>query len=302
MALTIESASRIIDGINNIIPTGQSLLQSGERAVNRMLENIAGTRYDGETGVGRAQLATLINKKLGLLSHQESPDVNGYTFIVMTPPDLSGLADASSKQSIQDICNNVPFFAIEVTPPNITINTEEINTQASVSMPYATAKIATGQMSVTYIDNANMDINSLHNVWIEYIYGQLWGDFKPSSQYWDEDRYPATAGTIDYSASMYILKYDPSLSEPPVMFGKATGIFPFGLPVKETLGSRSSRELVMQNVSYTCSYYEVIHPKAAIQIKSLSGESFRGTILDEAYAAVTHKYSKYDTVDGLIKS
>jgi len=221
-----------------------------------------------------------------LLTHQEQPDVSGYTFVFLEPPDLSGLTDKSVQMNIDEICKKSLFLAIDATPPAVTINTEQINNQASISMPYATTKVATGNLSITFMDNAIMDINSMHNVWIEYIYNQLWGDLKPAAKYLDPEH--SEFGSLDYATSAFIVKYDPSFSDPPVMVGKATGIFPTALPVKEVIGTRSNRELVMQSITYTCSYYEVVHPKSMVQIYSTN--NLNRTILDELVDRASKPY------------
>jgi len=234
--------------------------------------------------IGNGSFLDYINDNL--LTHQEQPDVSGYTFVFLEPPDLSGLIDKSIQQNIDEICKKSLFLAIDATPPSVTINTEQINTQASISMPYATTKIATGNLSITFIDNSVMDINSMHNVWIEYIYNQLWGDLKPAAKYLDPNS--AEFGSLDYATSAFIVKYDPTFSDPPVMVGKATGIFPTTLPVKEVIGTRSNRELVMESITYTCSYYEVVHPKSMVQIYSTNDSN--KTILDELVDRASKRY------------
>lgn len=250
--------------------------------------------YTETTGYGKGAFINYVNNKL--LVEQEQPDVNGYTFVFLEPPDLSGFKDKDVQYAINEICRKSLFLAIEATPPSITINTEEVSTQSSVSMPYATTKVATGNLSISFLDNSNMDINSLHNVWIEYIYNQLWGDLLPADKYLDPDQINFF-GALDYATSAFIIKYDPSFSDPPVMVGKATGIFPTGLPVKEVIGTRSNRELVMQTVTYTCSYYEVVHPRSMVQIYGTNGNGH--SILDEVIG-LSDKFKAYNITGTLV--
>jgi len=209
------------------------------------------------------------------------PDISGYVFVLMMPPDLSGITDKGVVQNMIRLCKSTCFYALDFTPPAITINTEAINTQASISMPYATTKIATGEMSVSFLDDQSMNINAMHNLWIEYLYNQLWGDFPPAAKYMTPGD-PAF-GALDYATTMYIVKYSANIEEQqvPTMVGKATGIFPLGLPTKETIGVRTSNDLVIETVNYTCSYYEVVHPRADLQTYSSTPDG--KTILDEAY-------------------
>jgi len=216
------------------------------------------------------------------------PDINGYVFVLMLPPDLSGLTGDGAvdvKKNVIDLCKSSSFFALDFTPPAITINTESINTQASISMPYATTKIATGEMSVSYLDDRDMNVNAMHNLWIEYLYNQLWGDFPPAKKYITPG--DPSFGALDYATTMYIVKYSANVEEQsvPTMIGKATGVFPLGLPTKETIGVRTSNDLVMQTINYTCAYYEVVHPMAHIQTYSKTLDGM--TILDEANSIIS---------------
>jgi len=294
MASLFQRGKHLVDSFNHekqAINDFRHSIQGGFYQGSHMFDNIMagasrgipiiGQPYDESfsKSMGKAAFAQYLNKLLFV--NQEAPDVSGYTFAFILPPDLSGLAtvDPGAQPTVDAICKKSLFLAIEFVPPSISINTEEINTQSSVSMPYATTKVATGTLSIAFLDNANMDINSLHNVWIEYIYNQLWGDLEPAANYTDPES--PDFGQLDYATSAFIVKYNPTLEDPPVMVGKATGIFPTALPVREVIGSRSNRELVMQNISYTCSYYEVVHPRSDIQI--YSGSANR-TIYDELIA------------------
>jgi len=231
-----------------------------------------------------------------------SPDINGYVFCIILPPDLSGLS-ADVNASVQKVCTDATFFSLDFTPPNITINTESINTQASISMPYATTKIATGEMSISYLDDSDMNINSMHNLWVEYLYNQLWGDFPPNSDYITPGN--PKYGALDYATTIYVLKYNANVgasngvhSTPtgfiPSMVGKAVGVFPLGVPVKETIGVRTSNDLVIESINYTCSYYETVHPKSLTQTYSqnIAGD----TILDEIDQILKNRYNDLYTV------
>jgi len=231
-------------------------------------------------------LLDIVNRHIRSSSYQ--PDINGYVFVLMLPPDLSGLVgdDAKSvKDNVVELCKSSSFFALDFTPPAITINTESINTQASISMPYATTKIATGEMSISYLDDRNMNVNAMHNLWVEYLYNQLWGDFPPAKKYITPG--DPNFGALDYATTFYIVKYSANIEEQsiPTMIGKATGVFPLGLPTKETIGIRTSNDLVMQTINYTCAYYEVVHPMADMQTYSKTPDNM--TILDEVNSIIS---------------
>ena len=189
--------------------------------------------------------------------YDTQPDINGYTFVFFVPPDLSGYN--ISDKFMMETCNYMTFAGIDITPPNVQVNTESINTRSG-GIPYATEVTTTEQFTVTFIDDIDMRIYTLHHMWIKYIEEVTLGLVDPDDKYYDENS--DEFGAIDYFGAAYIAKYKPS-SDEPILVGYCAGIFPASKPIKETIGSRASNEITMLPITYFCTIYDeaVIHQK-----------------------------------------
>lgn len=210
------------------------------------------------------------------------PDINGYTLIFFIPPHLSGYEKLNNttnlyradKDSYMGVVGKImTFAAVDFTPPQSQIRTENVSTRSG-SIPIAAEVSESDSCSITFIDNANLDIYMFHHIWVEYIREVLEGTIEPNPAYYqspDEettmgDFYSGTDsvagdnyGAIDYAASCYIVKYRPDMKT--VTFAaKCVGIFPQGLPNKELIGSRAANEIVTLPFTYSCSgYRECLH-------------------------------------------
>jgi len=203
----------------------------------------------------------LIRQLYEQLYHEYQPDITGHTILLMVPPDLSGYRIKQPNaygiegdiSEIMNIANFIPFAAVDFSLPTYQVNAESVESRSG-GVPYATEVVPTNQMSVTYIENSNLDIYNLHSLWIKYIWGVTAGLIKPDSRYIDKNS--SLFRAVDYVASFYVLKFDPSLTK--IMYaGKAVGCFPQSLPNKELIGNRSSNELTTLPFTYYCSgYYE----------------------------------------------
>jgi len=178
------------------------------------------------------------------------PDINGYTFAFFVPPDLSGYQ--LSKNFMIEVCNFMTFAAVDVMPPNVQVNTESVNTRSG-GIPYATEVTSTEQLSVTFVDDSQMRIYTFHHMWLKYIEEVTQGLIDPDSKYYDDTG--TEFGAIDYFGSAYVVKYNPAVDEP-LLIGYCAGIFPNSKPTKETIGSRTSNEIVTLPINYFCTIYD----------------------------------------------
>lgn len=230
--------------------------------------------------IGNEKDEKLIRFFNDMLKYKYNPDINGYTFLFMVPPDLSGLRisqsyptsvfgggaifDGVSEGSLDDFltnaCKFVTFSAVDFSPPQEQLNTEKISSRSG-SIPYATEFTTSEQLSVTYIDDADLSIYNFHQLWIHYIWDILEGKLKPSPEYLDMNTHIDELGwkggyyqCIDYAASIYIVKYRPDMKTI-TYIGKCIGVFPQSLPSKELIGTRTSNELTTIPFSYFCAAY-----------------------------------------------
>jgi hypothetical protein len=196
------------------------------------------------------------------------PDINGYVFGFFVPPDLSGYQ--ISKDFLLEVSNFMTFAIVDITPPNIQINTESVNTRSG-GIPYATEVTSTEQLSVTFVDDCLMRIYTFHHMWVKYIEEVTQGLIDPDKKYYNDTS--TEFGAIDYFGSAYIVKYNPTVDEP-LLIGYCCGIFPNSKPTKETIGARTSNEIVTLPITYFCTIYDevMIYQKDHWIIKKFMGE------------------------------
>lgn len=225
----------------------------------RQLYNISGTTS--------TEVDTTADKSIKF----EQPDINGYTLMFMLPAHLSGYGYTESYGGdFGDCCKFICFCGMDFTPPAAQVQTDEVSARSG-SLHYATGYEASGQLSISFIDNQNSIIFSYHKVWINYIEDILRGidsrtgkELKPAAAYLTEDN--EKFGEIDYATSAFVIRFKPSarLGYSEINYiGKATGVFPLNIPDKEEIGRRDSNELIMLPMTYTCTLYRSFSPHAA---------------------------------------
>ncbi len=198
-------------------------------------------------------------------------EVTGYSLIFLYPPDFSGFSRANDeiKKNINN--NNLEgstssfaylspdasfykyfrdymMFAVEFTIPEQQVSTSEIQLANRQNIEFVSGFNTSGELTVRYIDNSELKLYKFHSIWISYMKMMMRGDLEPSEEYYDSKE-------IDYMASMYFLKFSPTMDIPNYI-GKATGVFPKNLPVNELLGNRTDNQLLMYTINYFYSMYE----------------------------------------------
>lgn len=186
------------------------------------------------------------------------PDINGFSFIFMMPPDLSGFSlEINNDDYMMRIAKKFVFLAIDFTPPAIQVTTAQVSGTAG-GIPYGTKVSKGGQCSITFLDTSNLGTFAYHKVWIDYIDKITKGSISPSDNYLDPKN--SDFGSIDYMSSAYVVRMKPvtgpfMIAEDVVYIGKAIGIFPINVPDKEIIGKRDSNELTTLPMNYACSRY-----------------------------------------------
>jgi len=176
-------------------------------------------------------------------------DVSGYTLIYLVPPTLSGIFFDALPTSIETARNSI-FQALEFSPPECAINTDQVSSNSNVRIPFAVGKTSGGQMSINFIENMRLDVYSFHNNWINYIEQVMLGYIDPTDEFIE-------SGELDYATSAFVMRYKPDLKSM-VYLGKAIGIFPINLPNKEIIGSRATPTLTTFTINYACCDYREI--------------------------------------------
>jgi hypothetical protein len=178
-----------------------------------------------------------------------SADVSGYTLIYLIPPQLSGLFFDILPTSIVTGRNTI-FAATEFSPPECTLNIDQVASSSNVRIPYAVGKTSGGQMSISYVENMRLDNYAFHNNWVNYIEQVMLGYLDPSDDV-------INSGELDYATSAFVMRYKPDMKSM-VYLGKAIGIFPINLPNKEIIGSRQNPTLTTFSINYACTDYREI--------------------------------------------
>lgn len=184
-------------------------------------------------------------------------DINGFSLIFFMPPHLSGFqwptpVELIAPGSPGGTMSYLDFitFGLEVTPPDVGVEKSTLPTQASDTFDYPVHVHSGSEISLSYVDNAQLKLYTFHSDWVRYIYAVVYGLVNPDDKYLQEDDYDI----IDYLGSLYILKFDATMFRP-IMIGKAVGIFPNAVPFKESIGPKGQHQVTISNVSYTCSYF-----------------------------------------------
>lgn len=200
------------------------------------------------------------------------PDINGYCLIFLQPPHLSGM-HSETDTFIEDVCKDIVLLATDATPSSLEVKVSEVPTHNG-AIPYGTQVSGGTNFQVTYIDNSNLDLCSLHIRWVQYIEDITRGVIEPDNIY-----LTSKLGEIDYVTSAYVIRFKPTANpsfNDIVYIGKACGIFPTNYPDKEIIGRRDSNQLTIVPMSYTCTLYRRYLSAAVRNLSSYSHHDWVG--------------------------
>jgi hypothetical protein len=223
----------------------------------------SGNPFDRQIGVKTTVLADLKENALysilrTLYDTSFQPSISGYNIIYLISPDFSStdshiLSPFSYFGSFQYL-NKVPLLATDFTPPDIQVNSVNVNLSSSATMTLPTGINRGGVLNITYLDTNQLQLYSFHEYWVKYIDSITGGKISPAESYYKQADNRENICEIDYVGAAIIAKFDPTMTNL-LHIGKAVGIFPVSQPVKEILGTRGSYELVNIPVTYNCMAY-----------------------------------------------
>lgn len=228
----------------------------------------------------------------------EHPDISGYTLTFMQPPHLSGYGYGEDYGGpFGDHCKFMCFAGIDFTPPASNLQSSDVASRSG-ALPYGSDFSASGQLSMTFIDNQDAVLFSFHKLWVNYIEDIIRGknsrtgaDLSPDSKYYTYGN--QCFGELDYATSAYVVRFKPSIDSSYAAInyiGKATGIFPINIPDKEEIGRRDSNELIMLPMSYTCTFYRQFSPHGVP-----NGNDQYGYLYDEFTKLISTAYGSSTT-------
>jgi len=122
--------------------------------------------------------------------------------------------------------------------------------------------ISGGEINITYRDNKDLDVLSLHKMWLDYTEHVSRGTMVP-------DRTLRNRKMIDYVSSMYYFILDHDLKTI-LFFSKYTGLVPSNVPFDAMSGDIHSREIVEYSIDYLFSYKEDMNPEILHDFNSIA--------------------------------
>lgn len=219
------------------------------------------------------------------LFKKANPNFTGFNMVFMVPPHLSGSISGGSfintfsknysvsSKNLQKITKvddlyeqdsnlYLTFAAKDYSPPQTQVIHAQISPRTG-GIPYASDVTSTENFNITYADNVDCLIYLYHLLWVEYIRAivsggfynsnnRSWTPIKPSSKYLNPSN--IYYGTLDYAASIYIVKYKPNMTDISYIC-KAIGCIPVSLPSKELIGSLSANEIALVPFDYIVGGY-----------------------------------------------
>jgi len=191
------------------------------------------------------------------------PDISGYNVIFLKPPILSGLLWNPLKTVKYFYnCLDTVFLAQDYNPPEIQILNNEVASTMNLRVPYGVGRSSGGNFTISYLENATLDVYEMHHTWFHYIEQVILGEVQPTELYYSDK-------TLDYATCAYIIKYKPDLRSI-TYIGKAIGLFPVSIPTKEVVGTRNNYQTTVYTVPYICTDYQDVILKGTESILPVS--------------------------------
>jgi hypothetical protein len=191
------------------------------------------------------------------------PDISGYNVIFLKPPILSGLLWNPLKTVKYFYnCLDTVFLAQDYNPPEIQILNNEIASTMNLRVPYGVGRSSGGNFTISYLENATLDVYEMHHSWFHYIEQVILGEVQPTELYYSDK-------TLDYATCAYVIKYKPDLRSI-TYIGKAIGLFPVSIPTKEVVGTRNNYQTTVYTVPYICTDYQDVILKGTGSILPVS--------------------------------
>jgi hypothetical protein len=191
------------------------------------------------------------------------PDISGYNVIFLKPPIMSGLFWNPLKTVKYFYnCLDTVFLAQDYNPPETQILNNEIASTMNLRVPYGVGRSSGGNFTISYLENATLDVYEMHHTWFHYIEQVILGEVQPTELYYSDK-------TLDYATCAYIIKYKPDLRSI-TYIGKAIGLFPVSIPTKEVVGTRNNYQTTVYTVPYICTDYQDVILKGTGSILPIS--------------------------------
>lgn len=127
-----------------------------------------------------------------------------------------------------------------------------------------------GDFSITYTDDANLNVYKMHKIWVDYISKVFRGHFYPRKEYMMKK-------TLDYACAAYYILCGPD-GETILFWSKYFGVFPTNVPSSTLSWSKGSvLSNPEMNINYSYSFKEDFDPVALAEFNELSAISAKSS-------------------------
>ena len=186
-----------------------------------------------------------------------SPHIGGWYYVNMVPgtwkddflndnSDISKYTELSNggKDLMRTIQTQMGHLIKEIDPTKLGIDYETISGRTrNIHVP--TKLMSSGDFSITYKENWNLDIFRYHEAWYNYIQAYRKGYIKTKTKPADDDFFI----DIPYLNAVWIAIFKPRTFKLAGLV-KIMGVSPLELPLKDIIGERSNHQLTTFSLSY----------------------------------------------------
>lgn len=188
-----------------------------------------------------------------------SPHIGGWYYVNMVPgtwrndflKDDSDIAKypeiaPGAKELMARIQPQMGHLIKEIDPTKLGIDYETISGRTrNIHIP--TKLMPTGDFSITFKDNRNLDVFRYHKFWYQYMQAYRKGYIRPNQDHKTKSEDFFTE--VPYLNAIWIVLFKPFTFD---LMGlvKIMGVSPLELPLKDVIGERSNHQLTTYSLSY----------------------------------------------------
>lgn len=187
------------------------------------------------------------------------------TNLSFTESISAGLSSAELKEMLEGpILYNLNKYVRSITIPDMQMSIESLmgNLQKERYMsPTFFSGVSGGTFSTTFLENSELAITKVMNLWYKYIKLITTGQISPPA-------YVIANNIVDYKASCYMLSYDATLKNLQ-FYGKFSGIMPTKLPLSPFSAQLDSHEKVTIDQEWSYDLFEYLDSDILLELDNI---------------------------------
>lgn len=246
-------------------PYSNSLKNGNAENIGQILTNVLDNGKSNIKNIDEPyKLKILKNLNFHYSDENYAPFVNGYYYIHMqtgTWADIynkfmnknnstvitSSFRDGNDLQTIGD---NMGKYLFQTDLPNIMMESETFSGRLR-NINYATKMQVMSDFSISYKDNASLEVLGYNTAWFKYIELLRRGDIELPLDNTNNKIDYSPFMDISYYNAIWVVIFKPFSVEPIAIF-KLMGVMPISLPLNSVLGDRGAPTIGLFNQSYKC--------------------------------------------------